>query len=106
MTQIRIEIVRFTDASYPGWVACELVDAFGNIHAFFDKVPIFSLADLDANSRYPQPGVIACDVMSRWLDDDGRQLVRIDTEKPFGVDSAEGVTVFVVLAEQVVATAE
>jgi len=50
---------------------------------------------------YPQPGFIACEVIARWQDGEGRQLVRITTAKPFGVDSDKGITEFVVLSEKV-----
>jgi hypothetical protein len=106
VTEVSIKIVRFIDDDQPGWVACELMDASGYTHTLVDKVPIFTIASLDANSLYPQPGFIACEVISRWQDGEGRQLVRINTAKPFGVDSDEGVTEFVVLSEQIIDTVD
>ena len=84
MAKVPIQIVRFISADFPGFVAAELRDAFGNIHTFHDKVPIFlSEGYLDADSLYPQPGVLACEVVNRWTADDGRLLALIDTEKPW-----------------------
>jgi hypothetical protein len=71
-----------------------------------DKWLMFTAARLDGHSLYPQAGVVPCEVISRWQDDEGRQLVRINTAKPWGVESDEGVTEFVVLSEQVVDTAD
>jgi hypothetical protein len=99
--EVEVSIVRYVDDDQPGWVACELVDASGRRHNFVEKVPVVYLEYLDALSPYPLPGAIACEVVARWEDDDGRQLARIDTLRPFGVESTEEVTEFVVLAGQV-----
>jgi hypothetical protein len=66
MTTVPIEIVRFTRDWQPGFVAAELRDAYGNVHIFEDKVPIFYDGYLDAESSYPQPGVLCCQVVERW----------------------------------------
>lgn len=102
LNQVPIKIMRYVDDHYPGWVACELVDASGRRHSLVDKVPVFTTENLDAQSPYPLPGAVACEVVARWEDDDGRQLVRIDTVRPFGIESTEGITEFVVAADQVV----
>ena len=106
MTKVSIQIVRFLDPTQPGLVACELVDASGDRHTLVDKVLMFTPARLDGHSLYPQAGVVPCEVISRWQDEEGRQLVRINTAKPWAVESDEGVTEFVVLSEQVVDTAD
>jgi len=52
-----VQILRFVDDAFPGWVECELTDVSGLQHVFRDKVPIFTTEVLDANSIYPRPGV-------------------------------------------------
>jgi hypothetical protein len=99
--ELTVTIVRFVDEHFPGWVACELVDAEGRRHEFIDKVPIFSLDPLDAASTYPQPGVIQCGILARWRDAEGRELVRASTDKPYAIESVEGESEFVVLSSQV-----
>src|SRR6516165_8462232 len=106
MTKVSIRIVRCLDPTPPSLVACELVDASGDRHTLVDKWLMFTTARLDGHSLYPQPGVVPCEVISRWQDDEGRQFARIDTAKPWGVESDEGVTEFVVLCEQLVDTAD
>lgn len=98
---VSIRIVGFVDSHQPGFVACELLDAQNRTHTFVDKVPVFTDAPLDGSSVYPQPGVVNCEVLSRWRDEAGRQLARITTARPYDVDSTEGISEFVVLAEQV-----
>ncbi len=102
MAKVPIEIVSFISADFPGFVAAELRDAFGNVHTFHDKVPIFLWEGyVDADSSYPQPGVLPCEVVERWTADDGHELARIDTQKPCDIPSTLDEYRFVVLAEQV-----
>lgn len=92
--------MRFVDDHQPGWVECEFIDAEGRKHRFVDKVPIFSAEDLDAAGTYPRVGVIAGEVVARWKDAQGRELVRVTTVRPDGVESTEGLSEFVVPAAQ------
>jgi len=96
MNFIRVEIVRFVDAHQPGWAECEFEDAEGRRHVVRDKVPIFTGEVLDADSRYPMAGVIRCEVLERFQDATGREMVRVGTAKPDGVESVEGLSEFVV----------
>jgi hypothetical protein len=99
--ELAIQILRFVDVEpQPGVVACELVDAENRRHTLVDKVPIFSTMDLDDRSTYPQPGAVRCEVIARWQDADGRDLVRVRTVRD-GVESTEGLSEFVVLVTQI-----
>ena len=100
MPLLRVQIVRFTNATFPGWVASALHDAFGRTWEFVDKVAVFTTASLDEFSVYPQPGVIACEVVQQHTDEHGRQLWTIDTERPWGVAATSGETRFEVCADQ------
>ena len=55
-----------------------------------DKVLIFTVEVLDADSEHPTTGKIPCEVLERSEDAIGRELVRVSTENPCGIDSAEG----------------
>jgi hypothetical protein len=101
MYKLAVEIVRFVDEHQPGWVASEFMDAEGRRHTIVDKVPVLSIEQLDAASKYPQPGFVACEVLNRWDDDRGRKMVRISTAKPFDIGSTEELSEFVVLSTQV-----
>jgi hypothetical protein len=100
MQNVSVQIIRFVDASFPGWVECELVDADGRRHVIRDKVPIFSAENLDAESPYPAAGNMQCEIVQRFQDGAGRQLARVSTER-FGVESVEGIAQFTVDANLV-----
>jgi len=100
MRDVAVQIVRFLDPHNPGVVECKLVDAKGFAHTFVDKVPIFATEVLDAQSVYPQPGSVRCRIISQSQDSEGRQLVRISTLWPDGIESSEGMSEFVVLPAQ------
>jgi hypothetical protein len=96
---LTVTILRYlSDDPQPGIVECELIDADGRRHTFIDKTAIFSTHNLDSKSAYPQNGIVACEIVTRWNDPLGRELVRINTT-PWGVESTEGLSEFEVLAE-------
>lgn len=100
MVGIKVTIERFTDEHNPGWVTCSFVDAAGLLHLFEEKVPVVSEEDLDANSEYPRPGTIGCQVISvRWAAD-GREIVLVDTEKPWAIESKAGGSRFEIHRDQ------
>ena len=96
MHHVAVRIVRFVDGSFPGWVECELVDASGRCHILKDKVPIFTAEDLNADSNYPTAGLVACEVVARYQNEKGQELVRVSTVKPDGIESTEGMSDFTV----------
>ena|ERR1700681_2300915 len=104
MYNVAVQILRFVDSSFPGWVECELVDAAGRRHILKDKVPIFVVEDLDANSKYPTPGIVACEVVERYQNEKGQELVRVSTVKPCDIESTEGLSEFTVCASLVTST--
>jgi len=91
-----LQIVRFVDVAQPGWVEAEFVDAQGQRHSLIDKIPIFTAEDLWVDSEYPAAGGVGCEVLERYRDDKGQQVVRISTAKPCFVESTKGLTEFVV----------
>ncbi len=100
MKSVKVEITRFVDEDQPGFVECVLIDAEGRRHTFIEKSPIVSSANLWSNSGYPQAGSIACEVREVWKHPEGRVLVRVSTEEPWGVESTEGLTTFVLSSSQ------
>jgi hypothetical protein len=99
MTSVRVRIVRFVDDAVPGFVACELVDVQGVIWSLIDKVPVVTTELLDANSAYPRATSIACEVIERSRTSDGRDVVHIDTARPWSIEATGGETQFWVSAE-------
>jgi hypothetical protein len=50
-----------------------------------DKVPIFTVEMLHADSEYPTTGKIPCEALQRFQDATGRESVRVSTEKPCAI---------------------
>lgn len=94
-------ITRFVDANNPGFVELQLKDAFGKAHIFVEKIPVVTETDLSADSAYPIDTSIACEIQERFIDNSGRSLVRVDTERPWHIESKEGCTIFTVFSFQV-----
>jgi hypothetical protein len=105
MKELAVQIVRCVDDEhFPGWIECEFRDVESRRHAVVDKVPIFSmdptLDPCDGNTKFPQPGGMACEVLDTWRDPRGRDLVRITIDRPWHLESTEKLSEFVVLATQ------
>lgn len=101
MNTISVQIVRFTDASQPGWVECVLRDTSGRQWFLADKVPIFTQDRLTESSSYPQPGSVACEILREWTDEYGRRRCLISTDCPWGVVAMGGETQFEVFRDQI-----
>ncbi len=52
-----------------------------------------TVEDLWSDSEYPRWGEIECEVLGRSADVLG-EFITVDTERPFGVESTDGVTRF------------
>jgi hypothetical protein len=91
MIGVRVSITRYvSDEPQPGIVECEFCDAHGRRWSFVEKTAIVSAEYLDAHTSYPQFGVIACEIVSRSRDVTGREIVLVDTERPWCVESVDG----------------
>jgi hypothetical protein len=99
MPSLTVEITRFVDESQPGFVECKLVDVNNEIHFFIEKAPVVSTEDLWSTSTYPCRGAIRCEVLNSW-NEGHTSLAKVSTEDPWGVESTNGQTEFVVLASQ------
>jgi hypothetical protein len=102
MFAIKIQISKFIDNHPPGFVECTFNDAWGKAHIVQEKIPIVTEKDLSASSEYPQDGVIGCEIVKEWQDKLGNQILTVNTEKPWGVESIEGLTEFDLLKEQII----
>ena len=102
MDALLVTIERFVDDHFPGWVECSLVDSDDRRLQFIEKAPVVSAANLLPDGAFPHTGYIACLVQEEWIDERGRQLVRVDTAKPRGIESTAGEASFTVLRDQIV----
>jgi hypothetical protein len=99
---IRIKIIKFISDDQPGFIECIFYDAMNKKHVVQEKIPVITERCSDANSNYPQGGVIACEIVKESRDLNGNKIVTIDTSRPWGVDSIEGLSQFDVLEEQLI----
>jgi hypothetical protein len=99
---IRIRITNFISGDQPGFIECKFNDAWNKEHTIQDKVPIVTDKYLDANSEYPQEGVIACEIIRQWLDSDARTIFTVTTEKPWAVETIDGLMEFDILEDQLI----
>jgi len=100
MFVIAATIVRWVDDHQPGIVECKFPDRFGQDWFFHEKLPIVSVEPLDRQSAYPRPCAIACQVIARGRDGQGREIAEVDTEAPWGISSVDGASRFHVLVDQ------
>ncbi len=98
----KVTITRFVSSDQPGFIEVRFKDAWNKEHIVIDKVPVLSLEDLDENSDYPIEGVVACEIVRRWEDSNGRIILTVDTEKPWGIYTLEDLTEFDLLEEQLI----
>jgi hypothetical protein len=101
MASVAVEIVRFVDASFPGTVEFVLHDALGAKWTFVDKVPVLSAEGLSEASGYPRPATIKCEVVAD-PSATAAGFVKIDTSRPWGIETKDGISTFVVRPSQLV----
>jgi hypothetical protein len=102
MPEVRVQIIEFIPGGYDDFLIVELMDAFGTVHRFEDKVPIFGCeVDVDKSTPLPIPGTFDCVIVERFHSND-RELIRIDTEKPWDIEALAGGYQFVVAPEMVI----
>jgi hypothetical protein len=101
MVTVPVQIVRFVMKHQPNIVECVLTDTAGRRWHFLDKSAVFTSTPLNATSSYPQPGVIACEIVREWTDEGGRGRCIISTERPWDVEATSGETQFEVFSDQI-----
>jgi hypothetical protein len=77
---IRATALRWiSDEPQPGWIEVEFIDADGRRWLVHDKPPIFAEppGGFLPTSSFPMPTLMACDVLSRQLSPEGRELVTV-----------------------------
>lgn len=102
MPYIKGTITKFIAGSQPGSVECQFTDAWGNEVIIREKAPVISEIFPDEKAIYPRPAEIACQILKRWKDERGRDIVLVDIDKPYGIASIDGKTTFDILMENII----
>ena len=92
----KVAVLGVIDDGFPIVVECGFADAFGEEHRIVEKVPVVS----DANELVPPMGYVFCEVVRRWTDEAGRELVAVSTELPFHIASTTDQTEFTLSTTQ------
>jgi hypothetical protein len=98
---LAVQVERFVDEAFPGFVECSLLDAEGATHLFVEKVPVVTAENLNKDDDYPRPGYFACAVEQELRDSSGLVLLQVNTMHPWGIESLDGKSSFLVHASQV-----
>jgi hypothetical protein len=101
MPEIKVQITRLVDTHQPGFVECQFVDANHRLWSFIEKIPVVTTEELWLDSEYPRIGAIACEVIRRTSDSLG-EILTVDTEHPWGIESTDGVSRFEIRRESLV----
>jgi hypothetical protein len=100
MPALAVSILGVADGQgFPETVECELIDRFGAVWRFIEKLPVIEISSRQS-AQYPRPGAIACEIIQTVQDDYGRSFLLVDTQRPWGVQTVNGATRFEVFAEQ------
>jgi len=102
MAYLSVIITEYVDDSQPGWVRCIFLDADGKEWAIVEKGPIVYANTLTSETRYPQSGQVACQILTEHIDSNNRRVLTIDISFPFAMETEDGQTKFDVFADQVV----
>ena len=93
------QIVRWVDDHQPGFVECRFIDSVGVEWAIVEKLPIVTLVELRSTSSFPQPAIIACEVISSGEDGSDRDIADVSTQKPWGIEATDGTTKFQIFVD-------
>lgn len=102
MIGIKVKITRFISNDQPGVVECKFKDAWDKEFKIEEKIPVVTTSQLNENSKYPQDGVVACEMIKEWEDKEGRKLVTIDIDKPWAIETIDGLTQFDILKKNLI----
>jgi hypothetical protein len=97
---IRAQIIRWVSDDFPGFVECRFTDTLGGEWSLIEKLPVVTDADLRSTSQFPQPALVACEVLAGGQDNAGRKIAEITTITPFATEATDGTTRFLLYAEQ------
>lgn len=99
MPALKAFVVRVVDEAQPGWVECRFTDADGVEHVVVENAPVVADGDALLEGRFPVPALLECVVLGPAS---AGMAVRVDIDRPWGLQSDAGLTEFRVEPEQLV----
>lgn len=99
---LKLQVLRCVDESFPGWAECQFVDAEGRRHVIVEKVPVLFVDWPGLGTPLPPVAEARCEILERWRDAQGRELLKVTTGRPDWIETTEGLVEFVVEKSQIV----
>jgi len=72
--RICVQITRWVSDDNPGIVECSFTDTVGRDWSFIEKMPVVTAEDIWSDRKFPRPGYIACQIVSKNQDGAGREI--------------------------------
>ena len=98
------DIIEYSFDDNPGFALCKFTDVFERVHYIHEKIPVVSSEDIWAynkNTILPQKAYIKGEIIK---EENG--IIEFSTEKPFDIETTEGINVFFVYDNQIINKAE
>jgi hypothetical protein len=102
MAYLAVTVIEYVDNSQPGWVRAIFKDINGKEWSIVDKtVYLEGYESLDADTIYPQPDWIDCQIISERFDSVKGRIFTIDISIAFALETEDGQTRFEVFSDQI-----
>ena len=85
MPTVEVIVRKIANEELPGWLECQLVEADGREHIIIEKAPVLFAGPAPRREELPVSARISCTCV-----EEKESTVKIDTSKPFGIESTEG----------------
>lgn len=74
----------------------------GRLWSIFEKVPVVTSHGFDETTPLPHPAYVAVRILNTYRDSNNREVVTVDTDAIWGIETEDGASVFDVFGSQVV----
>lgn len=88
--------------SHPDRVRCRFEDVHGKEWTLEEKVPVVTPHGFDENTPLPHPAYVAVRILNTYRDACNREVVTVDTNAIWGIETEDGQSVFEVFGSQVI----
>jgi hypothetical protein len=97
---LKVTVVAWHENSPPGFVLCSLVDRSGKDWRIILKYYDVTKEELGPDSGYPLSGLVACQVLERGVDENGKGAAKIELDVPLENLNENGVDQFDIFTDQ------
>lgn len=98
---IKVNIIKIIDKSFPIFVECEFFDIYGTKHTIKEKLPIITTQETALSGDFPMRGFLRCVALKEGFEN-GEKIVRVSTKFPDDVETTEGIFIFDLSENQII----